>query len=267
MSRLMILSLFSALVGGPVGALAAIVFAWAAQNEPRESRSRPSRALAICGMVLGFVSTSVWAAVIASTVVSLEKQFRSRDEARTVASDPAADDPVSTRVSVPQGPRVEVLELAPTTTKTRNEGLVVVVDIGTLVPSLSEEIARQRVDASHRGDLLLVMTTRTSCTSCRNFTDQLRHPLMQTALAHVRLVRVDVDAFEEDLSNLKFPHERLPGFFLLAPDLFPRDGIDVEEWASDSVATVAPVLGSFVRGKYGTRRRTWQPVAENRLRL
>jgi hypothetical protein len=178
MSRLMILSLFSALVGGPVGALAAIVFAWAAQNEPRGSGLRPSRALPITGMALGFLSTSVWAAVIASTVVSLEKQLRLDEETRTAANDVVADDPVSTRVAVPQAPRVELVEPVPTTTTTRHEGSVIVIDVGTLVPSLSEELARQRVDASRQGDLLLVMTTRKSSASCRNFFDQLRHPLM-----------------------------------------------------------------------------------------
>lgn len=265
-ARLTTWSLIAVFFGGPVGAIAAIVFAWAARSEPRVSESRGSRALAIVGMLLGFLSTSVWAAVIASAVVSLEKQLRSGDMTTNAADPVAADDLAVLPGLAPEGTRVEFFKPAPTT-KQRREGLVVVVDMGTLVPSLSEELARERVEASRQGDVLIVMTTRAGCASCRNISDMLSHPLMQTALAHVRLVRVDVDAFEEDLSNLKIPHEHLPGFFLLAPDLYPRDGIDEEEWVSDAVTNVAQVLGSFVRGKYATRRRPWQSVAENRLRL
>lgn len=266
-SLLTVLSLCTALVGGPVGALAAIVFAWAAQHDPQTSGSRRARILAIVGMTLGFLSTSAWAAIIASAVVSLEKQLRTSDGSRATVDAVSPADPNASRVVSPEGTTVEFFKPVPTKTISRREGLVVVVDMGTLVPSLSEELARERVEAAIHGDLLVVMTTRTSCVACRNFSDTLGHPLMQTALAHVRLVRVDVDVFEEDLSNLKFPHERLPGFFLLAPDLYPRDGIDEEEWGSDAVTNVAPVLGSFVRGKYAMRRRPWQSVAENRLRL
>ena len=90
---------------------------------------------------------------------------------------------------------------------------------------------------------------------------------MQTAMAQVRLVRIDVDAFEEDLTTLKIPHEKLPGFFLLALDLHPRDGIEADEWATDKVTNVAPILHAFVREKYVERRRVWRPVQENHLRL
>ena len=128
-------------------------------------------------------------------------------------------------------------------------------------------MAKERAEASRAGDLMVVMTTRAECSSCLHFSNSLRNPLMQAALTHVRLVRIDVDVFEEDLSSLKIPHENLPGFFLLAPDLYPRDGIDGNEWGPDVVTNVAPVVGAFVHEKYVTRRRAWQNVSENRLRL
>ncbi len=266
-SPLVLMSLVAPLVGGPVGSVVAIVFGWAAHHEPPEHSSPRRRGLAVVGMSLGLVFTCVWAAVIAHVTMSIEKKMRAIDEASAVeiASVVPNDAPVST--TLPDGGNNEPTSIVSRATTAHNEGLIVVVDVGTLVPSLSEEIAKQRAEASRAGDLMVVMTTRGECSSCRHFSNTLRHPLMQTALAHVRLVRIDVDVFDEDLSSLKIPHEKLPGFFLLAPDLYPRDGIDCSEWGPDLVMNVAPVVGAFVNGKYMTRRHVWQSTSENRLRL
>jgi len=266
---LVTMSLVAPLVGGPVGSLAAIVFGWAARHEPPEVMSTRRRRLAVLGMTMGFVFTCVWAAVIAHVTMALEKRMRAENADEVVESGPAASsDAVSATSTPPSNTNNEPASLVPRATTAHREGMVIVVDIGTSVPSLSEEVAKERVEAARNGDLLVVMTTRATCPSCRHVAESLRHPLMQTALAHVRLVRIDADVFEEDLSNMKIPHENLPGFFLLAPDLYPRDGIDSSEWATtDSTTNVSSVLAAFVRGKYATRRRAVPPVAENRLRL
>ena len=265
---LVTMSLVAPLVGGPVGSLAAIVFGWAARHEPPEVMSTRRRRLAVLGMTMGFVFTCAWAAVIAHVTMSLEKRMRAENEQEEVASGSIAPgDAVSTTTTPPSNTNNEPVSLVPRATTAHREGLVVVVDVGTSVPSLSEEVAKERVEAARNGDLLVLMTTRAACPTCRHVAESLRHPLMQTALAHVRLVRIDADVFEEDLSNMKIPHDNLPGFFLLAPDLFPRDGIDGGEWTTDSTTNVSSVLSAFVRGKYAARRRAWQPVAENRLRL
>jgi hypothetical protein len=90
---------------------------------------------------------------------------------------------------------------------------------------------------------------------------------MQTALAGVRLVRVDGILFHEDLDALRVPHDDIPGFFLLAPDLTPRDGIDGGEWGDDIAPNIAPVLGAFVRGKYAVRRSPWTPLPPSGVSL
>lgn len=266
-TALVVASLVAPIVGGPLGSVVAIVFGWSARWEIQESSTRLQRLLAVVGVGLGFVFTSIWAAAIAHVALTLEKNARGLSEGAYVATDVsspvnnvvahAATDPTSR----------ESLLHAPTKTVTRREGLIVVVDVGTLVPSLAEEVAKERFEAARVGDRIVVMTTRVECSSCRFFVNNLRHPMMQTALAHVRLVRIDADAFEEDLSALKVPRERLPGFFLLAPDLFPVDGIDVGEWKSDQVSNIAPVVGAFVHGRYATRQRTWHSASENRIRL
>ena len=39
------------------------------------------------------------------------------------------------------------------------------------------------------------------------------------------------------------------------------------EWDDDIPPNIAPVLGAFVRGKYGTRRYPWQPLPGSGMRL
>lgn len=266
-TALMVMSLVAPMLGGPLGSLAAIVFGWAARWEFAENSTRRQRVLAVVGLSAGFVFTSVWAALIAHVALSLEKNSRGLSDSEFVGADVSASgDDVPARATSDPKSR-DVLQQAPTKTRVRREGRVVVVDIGTLVPSLAEEVAKERVEAARAGDRLVLMTTRSECPSCRYFVDNLRHPMMQNALAHVRLVRIDVEAFEEDLSTLKIQRERIPGFFLLAPDLYPADGIDVGEWKSDQVPNIAPVVGAFVQGQYASRQRVWQSVSENRLRL
>lgn len=267
-SPLVAMSLVAPIVGGPVGSVAAIVFGWAARHEPAQVLSPRRRILAAVGMAMGFVFTCMWAAIITHVTMTLEKRRHAEaDVAAVEAAQAVASDAVTTNDMPSSVGSHEPAIAAPRETTVRHEGQIVVVDIGTSVPSLSEEMAKERAEASRAGDQMVVMTTRGACVSCQHFTNTLRHPLMQAALGHVRLVRIDADAFDEDLSNLKIPRDNLPGFFLLAPDLYPRDGIDNGEWGPDSAMNVAPVLNAFVRGKYATRRRAWQPVSENRLRL
>jgi len=116
-------------------------------------------------------------------------------------------------------------------------------------------------------ETVLVMTTGAGCAPCRSVEQALSDPLMQSALSAVRLVRVDSELFHEDLVALRIPHDRLPGFFLLSPDLTPRDGIDGGEWDDDIPANVAPVLGAFVRGKLTDRRARWRPVPASGVSL
>jgi hypothetical protein len=83
---------------------------------------------------------------------------------------------------------------------------------------------------------------------------------MQSALDHVRLVRVDRDPFEEDLAELEIPSRPLPGFFLLDSDLRVTDAINGGEWDEDIAVNIAPVIGPFVRGTYAKRRSPWKKL-------
>lgn len=180
-----------------------------------------------------------------------------------VVAPPSVNDPAPVAPSAPSAsaPTVDVSPggSVPRVTTERREGNVLVVDVGVSARSLADELTKELAKAKSAGETMLVMTTRSSCDPCRGVERALEHPLLQSALVKVRLVRVDIDVFHEDLDLLKIPRERYPGFFLLAPDLSIRDGIDGGEWDDDIPVNIAPVLGPFVRGELSRRRSPWRP--------
>lgn len=253
-SRLAVASVVTAF-GGPLGAPVAIVLGLLGRRQVARGRAR-GEGLATAGIALGVLFALAWAAAGAA----LYLRSRITPPAVVASESPA---PAPRPRSLPSAPTAEPTPRngdVPEETTTRREGSVVVVDIGIKAGSLREELARQREDARKTGETLMVMTIGQGCAPCRDQTKALADPLLQTALAKVRVVRVDRDVFREDLQELRIPVETIPGFVLLKPDLSPRDGIDGGEWDDDVPQNIAPVLGAFVRGKYGKRRRPWHPL-------
>lgn len=270
-STLAVSSVIAALLLGPLGAVAAMVFGWAARREIREAPSRLSgRRLATAGIALGMALTVGWGAALAlgawmwkdhrnARAIEQQRAF----EAVIAPAGPAAPPTSGQTPSAAQSPAGSV----PQRTTVQRVGALRVVDVGIDAPSLAEELAKQRAEAYRVGEKVLVMTTRDPCDPCRGVETSLPDPLMQTALRGVRLVRVDLDVFKEDLEQLKMPAHRYPGFFLLSPDLRPDDGIDGGEWDDDIPQNIAPVLGAFVRKQYSLRREPWKPLPGSGVRL
>jgi hypothetical protein len=215
LSKLALTSVLTALFLGPLGSVAAIVFGWAARREIEVVGSRRrGYALATLGLALGVVLTMVWGALISvgawmwrygpgGPIASAAEPAGVRE-----ASSPPAPPTVT---AAPASPEPKPVSVAPKNTTASREGAVTLVDIGVSATSLNEELARQRAQASAAGETMVVMTTRGGCEPCRGVDAALRDPLLQTALTRVRLVRVDVEIFAEDLDALKIPHRRLPG--------------------------------------------------------
>ena len=260
-SGLALSAVLSALLLGPVGAILAVLFGWYARREIEASGGRRSgHGLATLGMALGLILTPVWGGLLsylAWTQALHADAARTRELADSPDPTVPAPPPITPRAAAPPVP---ALPAVPPRTTVEREGRITLVELGRSTASLSDELARQRAQAGTARETLVVMTTGARCEPCRGVDRALSDPLMQTALAAVRLVRVDGDLFHEDLDSLRMPHDRIPGFFLLAPDLTPRDGIDGGEWDDDIAANMAPVLGAFVRGKYAERRTRWRPV-------
>jgi hypothetical protein len=251
---------------GPLGAVASIVFGWAARRQiDRSEGTTTGRGLANLGLVAGVLATVAWGAALSLLI------FRHR-------MDPPPPPPIAFVTEPPSLPRAAPQAPArpnepppggsvPRETTTKHEGKITVVDIGVEASTLERALAKQRAQASAAGEKVLVMLTTDRCEPCRGVDASLRTPLMQTALAKVRLVRVDIDVFKDDLDALKMPHERYPAFFLLNVDLTPKDGIDGGEWDEDVAENIAPVLGAFVRGRYTTRRDPWRPLPGSGVQL
>ena len=181
------------------------------------------------------------------------------DPASSVASNDKSDkdDPSS------GAPAVSSTDPPSNTSTVTTVGGITVVDVALGVASLSNELRHQHAEATAHGERLLLETTAVgpSCAPCQGVATSLSDPRMQTALDHVRLVRVDREPFEEDLAELEIPSKPLPGFFLLDSNLRVTDGINGGEWEDDIAANIAPVLGPFVRGAYnGKRRAPWKKL-------
>ena len=147
----------------------------------------------------------------------------------------------------------------PRSTTSTSFGSITFVQLGVGEPSLRAALLRERASARERGESLLVVTTAARCEPCDGVVRSLPDARMQEALAKVRLVRVDVEVFAEELDALRLQRETMPGFFLLAGDGSPTDAIDGGEWGADVPENIAPVLGPFVRGTFSQRKRPFRP--------
>ncbi len=151
----------------------------------------------------------------------------------------------------------------PKHTRASERGELEVVDIGLSEPSLAAALMGQRSLAYAKQQRMLVMLGSQRCRACPDIDAALESDPMQAALAGVRLVRVDIVVFQSDLVRLRIPHKLYPAFFLLGPELTPRDAIHAGEWDEDVAANIAPVLGAFVKGQYAQRRFEWLPCTDS----
>ncbi len=271
-------SVLSALLLGPVGAILAIFLGTYARREiARAGTRRSGAALALAGIVLGALLVPLWGlglTYVIWTQVHHDLPAAGDDpesppgmDDPTDPDDPAAPAPGGLPGMPGQaGPRLPLV-VAPRHTRIAHEGRITVVDLGMDTSSVADALARQRAEAATEGETLLLMTTAGRCDPCRGVDQSLTDARLQTALAKVRLVRVDIVAFHEDLEALRIPDARIPGFYLLALDLAPRDGIDGGEWDADIPVNIAPVLGAFLRGKYAERREPWRPLPGSGMTL
>lgn len=273
LSRRAIGSLLSALFLGPPGALLAIVLGWSARvSIDAPGSSLRGRSLATAGLMLGVLVLPTWIVVLGARFGD-DPEALLPTAALATARPPApldrgAEPPRRHAPAAPApAPANPVDFVIPKVTREAQVGAITVVDVGVSSTSLAEELAKQRAAAAKAGETMLVMTLSQRCAPCRGVEAALPDPRMQSALAKVRLVRVDRDVFDDDLSALYIPHREYPGFFLLAPDLTPRDGINGGEWDDDIAANIAPVLGPFVRGTLSARRRSFKEHPSSGMRL
>jgi hypothetical protein len=257
-----------ALFFGPIGAMIAIVLGFAARRETGQSVSRRHyRGIATAGVALGTVALVGWGVYLGFYLWMLRPRLSEASVAVLPVKVSAATPSGSASAEAPEAPPSAAPSAGtpgdnvPKNNVVRRNGAVTVIEVGRSVAALDQELAKQRAEAATVGETLMVMTSQSiECQECLDVLTSFRDPLMQAALSKVRIIQVDVRVFDEDLVQLKIPSNRIPSFFLLSPDLTPRDGIDAGEWDDNIAVNIAPVLGAFLRGKYNARRQRWQPL-------
>jgi hypothetical protein len=133
-----------------------------------------------------------------------------------------------------------------------------VVDVGPRVRSLIETLDEQQKHAHDSAERLVVWVVVPECEPCRRVDEALDDPELQRALDATRLVRIDATKFAVELTHLGVPVDGFPGFALLGDDGHIVDYVHGGEWDADIASNIAPVLESFVSGKYRERRHPWR---------
>ncbi|HVW28632.1 MAG TPA: hypothetical protein VHC69_24875 [Polyangiaceae bacterium] len=136
-------------------------------------------------------------------------------------------------------------------------GDITLVDVGAEIPSLDEELDRQRGLSMRAHERLLVWLVVPDCKSCNAVEAALSSPEVQHALGKARLVRLDAVEFLAELSRIGVPMDAFPAFVLLGRDGHAADYLHDGEWDDDIPENIAPVLKSFVEGTYTRRRSPW----------
>ncbi|MCA9648007.1 MAG: DUF4190 domain-containing protein [Polyangiaceae bacterium] len=137
-------------------------------------------------------------------------------------------------------------------------GDVLLVDLGPGVVPLNAELERQRKAATIAKQKLVLWTVVPDCKPCQGVAAALPDPKLQRALSGTRLVRVNVRDHLLELTRLRIPTDKIPGFALLSPENHPLDYVNGGEWDADIADNIAPVLEKFVRGEYEKRREPWR---------
>lgn len=252
-----VLSLVGLLCLPLIGGVAAILLGVVAIFDIRSSEgAKGGTGLAGVGIALGTITTIAWGGLMVAVMMIPKSSSPAPAAPPMVYLPPTATTPIpapttTSAVRPPQWSR-------DTRTIATTVGKVTIVDIGADAARLEVELKEQRAKAASEHQTLVLETTSTTCRPCLGVAASLADPKMQSALAGVRLVRVDVHDFSEDLRELGIPHDVIPGFFLLGASVEPSDGINGGEWDDDTAANIAPVLSAFVRGTLAERRQPWK---------
>jgi hypothetical protein len=244
------------------GGVGAIVLGAAAHSEIKRSEGRQhGTGMAIAGIALGVVH--VLALVIGVAVLLV----------LGASGGPLASGPVPppAYVAPTPTPKAAPSSIAPTTdpnatasresrTQITRFGGVTLVDPGPRAARLTELIAAEQSKANGEGQKLVVWITAPDCRPCTGVSVALSSPLLQKALAGVRLLRLDVSEYRIELAERGLTPEVLPGFALVGPTGQPTDYVNGGEWDADIPENIAPVLRKFVQGTYKTRRSPWTGV-------
>lgn len=158
----------------------------------------------------------------------------------------------------PPEPRTESPLRVPVAAGTRSYGTLDVVDLDAS-GKLSKQLGDIAKTATSKGRIVILQTYVRSSKECAQVAASLPDPRMQRALANVTLVRVDIDAFEDELRDMRVDTESVPWFYKLDANARATDAISADEWDANTAENMAPILTDFARGAPFSRK-TPSPV-------
>lgn len=246
-----------------IGGILAIALGITARLEIDHSEGRlQGKHMALVSIVLGTMNTFG---------VALALVFSLLRPAATPVVAPAVPAPAaSPSVPAPSRPSAPAPSAA-ATASSRDEGTILtpvgriqLVDVGPRVRSLTTALDEQQAEALRQNQKVMLWLVAPDCQPCNGVAAALPDPLIQEALRGVRLVRLDVREFGEELTHLGVPVARedgtviIPAFVLMDDAHRALDYVHGGEWDADIARNIAPVLGGFVRGTYKQRRHPWR---------
>jgi hypothetical protein len=230
-------------LGLPLG-IPAVIFGALAHRDIRRSEGMSGgRGMATTGIVLGSLGSFFFLTYVGFMIFAVVSSSSAPVATAATATPPVLPPPTATAASTaPPGGwgRIHVVELHASTTPLRTQ--------------LADEVKA----AKAAGETVLVETTSRSCVACTEIARAMREPDLQTTLASVRLVHVDVDELSREIAALGMKEAALPWFYLLDAHGGARDAISADEWDDNEADEIAPVLEAFLDGKLRARRRAWR---------
>jgi hypothetical protein len=203
------------------------------------------------GIATGIAGTAIGLFAIAAMLAGLVAGARSTASHPPPPPAPYATAPGATSAPASTAPEEE---RAPITTPA-TIGTVRLVDLDPRAKrSFRQQLSAEYAQAKAAHQVVILMTDEDPCSVCREFEAALTDTRMQSALANVDLVRVDIDAFRDELRAADMLEPTLPWFYKLDSTLRPVDAISAGEWDDNVPENMAPVLKSFVGGTLKTRR-------------
>lgn len=231
-------------MGVPLGVPAIILGALAHRDIRRSEGMVGGSGMATTGIVLGALGSLLFACWVGFFVYAM---FHAKSSVSVSSPPPAmpalpAVPPGTHKPIIPPGGwgRIHVTELHPSASQT-----------------LRDQLAAEVKAAKAAGETVLVETIAPSCAACDEITRAMPDPALQSLLANVRIVHVDIDEYDIMSSALGLNEPDLPWFYLLDTRGDARDGISADEWDDNDAANVAPVLDAFLHGRLRARRKPW----------
>jgi hypothetical protein len=133
-------------------------------------------------------------------------------------------------------------------------GTVQLVDAGESLDDLGSFLEEQAQISTRQHEKCLLVATLPDCPSCAALGYALARASPARLLGETRLIRVNIEEFDQDLRQLGLPVEQVPAFALLDEHGKIVDTLDVVEWRSNDPVDFLPLLSNFIQ------RRLRRPV-------